>query len=182
MVQRGLQEENFDKAQSILSVRWSFLIATEPTFTSLPRSGYGYSRPVDILTSSSSPPSSTISRVLRPISPSEGRSSHGSTKRTQSNLGSRRRRSGPGPCGVGDNLRTFATAVRAVLLDADRPRDASSAGHGAFFDLQRSHLAMEETASSRLRNGGSRRRSERTGRVRSESFRSLTWQIERIEI
>jgi hypothetical protein len=52
----------------------------------------------------------------------------------------------------------------------------------AFLDLQRSHLAMEETASSRLRNGGSRRRWERTGRVRSESFRSLTWQIERNEI
>jgi hypothetical protein len=127
MVKRGLQG-----ARSILSVRCSFLIATEPTFTSLPRSGYGYSRRADILTSASSPPSSTISRVLRPISPSEGRSSLGSTKRAQSNLGSRRRRSGPGPCGAGDNLRTFATAVRAVLLDADLPRDASSAGHGPF--------------------------------------------------
>jgi hypothetical protein len=34
----GWYEEDCKRARSILSVRWSFLIATEPTFTSLPRS------------------------------------------------------------------------------------------------------------------------------------------------
>lgn len=47
---------------------------------------------------------------------------------------------------LGDNLRTFATAVRAVLLDAELPRDAFVGQARAFIDLQRSHLAMEEAS------------------------------------
>jgi hypothetical protein len=32
MAQKGLQEEIFDKARSILSVLWSVLVAAEPTY------------------------------------------------------------------------------------------------------------------------------------------------------
>ncbi|MGO9236549.1 MAG: hemerythrin domain-containing protein [Methylocella sp.] len=47
---------------------------------------------------------------------------------------------------LGDNLRTFATAVRAVLLDAELPRDAFVGRARAFIDSQRGHLAMEEAS------------------------------------
>jgi hemerythrin-like domain-containing protein len=47
---------------------------------------------------------------------------------------------------LGDNLRTFAAAVRAVLLDAELPRAAFVARARSFIDLQRSHLAMEEAS------------------------------------
>jgi hemerythrin-like domain-containing protein len=47
---------------------------------------------------------------------------------------------------LGDNLRTFATAVRAVLLDAKLPRDAFVGRARAFIDSQRGHLAMEEAS------------------------------------
>jgi hemerythrin-like domain-containing protein len=45
---------------------------------------------------------------------------------------------------LGDNLRTFAAAVRAVLLDAELPREDFIKEARAFIDLQRSHLEMEE--------------------------------------
>jgi hemerythrin-like domain-containing protein len=47
---------------------------------------------------------------------------------------------------LGDNLRTFSAAVRAVLLDAELPREAFMKEARAFIDLQRSHLEMEEAA------------------------------------
>jgi hemerythrin-like domain-containing protein len=47
---------------------------------------------------------------------------------------------------LGENMRIFAAAVRAVLLDAELPRSAFVARARAFIDLQRSHLAMEEAS------------------------------------
>jgi len=47
---------------------------------------------------------------------------------------------------LGDNLRTFATAVRAVLLDAELPRDTFVGRARDFIDSQRRHLAMEEAS------------------------------------
>jgi hemerythrin-like domain-containing protein len=47
---------------------------------------------------------------------------------------------------LGDNLRTFAAAVRAVLLDAELPRATFVSRARSFIDLQRSHLAMEEAS------------------------------------
>jgi hemerythrin-like domain-containing protein len=47
---------------------------------------------------------------------------------------------------LGENMRTFAIAVRAVLLDAELPRAAFVSRARSFIDLQRSHLAMEEAS------------------------------------
>ena len=47
---------------------------------------------------------------------------------------------------LGENMRGFATAVRAVLLDAELPRAAFVGRARSFIDLQRRHLAMEEAS------------------------------------
>jgi hemerythrin-like domain-containing protein len=47
---------------------------------------------------------------------------------------------------LGVNLRSFAAAVRAVLLDAELPRAEFAGQAWSFIDLQRSHLAMEEAS------------------------------------
>jgi|HubBroStandDraft_1064217.scaffolds.fasta_scaffold00090_21 hemerythrin-like domain-containing protein len=44
---------------------------------------------------------------------------------------------------LAENLRVFAAAIRAVLLEAELPRDAIARWGRAFIDLQRRHIAME---------------------------------------
>jgi hemerythrin-like domain-containing protein len=45
-----------------------------------------------------------------------------------------------------DNLRNFAAALRAVIADAEIPREAFVQRADAFIELQRRHMAMEETS------------------------------------